>query len=305
MNKTILKVLCLIAALSLVFTLASCNDGNDAPVTATHAPETTQSVEAESAEATEAESAETTEAESAETTEAESAETTEAESAEATEAESTEAAPAGDMTKAEFVAYFNSETAKIAKGGSYSVNRVCEYTNPVDVGGATDILNGIITAIDKTANLNTVVGGFIGIGTTKGNVPADSIDNDYKVKATVLKEADLGSFTAENGVYTFTLANAKNPQKDNSTPLSRYTNDFFTLQEVNESIAEFTTAVKVEDATADYTDIKVVVTVEEGKITKMTYTYKLAAVLNLKAAFVPITGTGAGVANASYTNITY
>ena len=205
---------------------------------------------------------------------------------------------------ADFIAFYNAETAKIAANGSYSFSRNCEYTAPVDVGGATDVLNGIIGAIDENSNLDTVVGGFLGIGTTKGNIPKDDIKNDYRIKATTLKEADLGSFTAKNGTYTFTLANATNPKKTGATPLSRFTNDFMTHEEVVEGIADFTTAITVNSTTVNYKNIKVTVKVADGKITDMTYSYAFDAQLALKAV-VTINGTGAAKLTGTYSAIKY
>ena len=291
------KLLALLMALAMVFTLAACG-GNDEPETTTQAPvaDATDAVDA-----TEAPSeAESTEA-------ASEAESTEAASEEATEAvseEETEAAPAGDMTAAEFAAFINAETAKIAKSGKYTANRVCKYTDPIDVGGATDILNKIIQAIDENSSLDTVVGDFLGIGTKKANIPAEDLDSDYKIKATSLKPEDLGSFAAKDGVYTFTLKNETNPKKTGATPFNRFTNDFITHEEVVDGIAEFTTAIKVNSTTVNYKNIKVEVKVADGKITNIKYSYAFDAKLALKAV-VTINGSGAAVTDGTFSNIKY
>ena len=218
--------------------------------------------------------------------------------------DTTAAASTADMTKAEFVAFFNAETAKAAKG-SYSYNRNCSYTSPVDVGGATGILNGIISAIDENSSLDTVVGDFLGIGVKKGTMPKDDLKGDYQIKATKLTEADLGNFTAKDGVYTFTLADATNPKKTNATPISKFTNDFITHEEVVDGIAGFTTAIKVNSTTVNYKNIKVSVTVADGKITNIKYSYAFDAVLSLKALVVNIEGNGAAVTKAEFSNIKY
>ena len=291
------KLLALLMALAMVFTLAACG-GNDEPETTTQAPvaDATDAVDA-----TEAPSeAESTEA-------ASEAESTEAASEEATEAvseEETEAAPAGDMTAAEFAAFINAETAKIAKSGKYTANRVCKYTDPIDVGGATDILNKIIQAIDENSSLDTVVGDFLGIGTKKANIPAEDLDSDYKIKATSLKPEDLGSFAAKDGVYTFTLKNETNPKKTGATPFNRFTNDFITHEEVVDGIAGFTTAIKVNSTTVNYKNIKVEVKVADGKITNIKYSYAFDAKLALKAV-VTINGSGAAVTDGTFSNIKY
>ncbi|MBR6619237.1 MAG: hypothetical protein IKK85_02730 [Clostridia bacterium] len=296
------KLLALLMALAMVFTFAACG-GDDVADETTTAPV----VEDDSTVAADAPVEESSAAE-VESTEAPSeVESTEAESTEAAteEVESTEeAAPAGDMTAAEFAAFMNAETAKIAKSGKYTANRECKYTNPIDVGGATDILNKIIMAIDENSNLDTVVGDFLGIGTKKANIPAEDMDSDYKIKATSLKPEDLGSFAAKDGVYTFTLANATDPKKTGATPFNRFTNDFITHEEVVDGIAEFTTAIKVNSTTVNYKNIKVEVKVVDGKISNIKYSYAFDATLALKAV-VTINGSGAAVTNGVYSNIKY
>lgn len=280
------KLLALLMALALVFSLAACG-GKEEPETT--APEVTDAVE-------------DVVIEDEATTLADVEAVTEETTVEETTVEETKAA---EMTAEEFAEFFNAETAKIAKSGKYTANRECTYTKNIDVGGATDTLNSIIQGIDKNASLDSVVGDFLGIGTKKANIPAEEFDDDYKVKAASLKASDLGSFKASEGVYTFTLANATDPKKTGATPFSRFTNDFITHEEVVDGIAGFTSAIKVNSTTVNYTAIKVEVTVEEGKITNIEYSYAFDAKLGLKALIVNINGTGAAKTNATFSDIQY
>lgn len=293
------KLLALLLAFAMCFALAACGGNTE--------DETTTTTTAE--EITDTPVADDTTAAIDDTTAAfEDITLAEGETAaveDTTLAEGETAAPAAVLTKAEFVALLNADTAKIAKSGSYALNRKCEYTSPIDVGGATETLNDIIKGIDENSSLDTVVGGFLGIGTTKGNIPKDKVDSQYKIKATTLTEADLGSFSASNGVYKFTIANATNPKKTGATPFSRFTNDFITHEEVVEGIAGFTSAIKVNDTTVNYKNIKVEVTVIDGKITNIKYSYAFDATLALKALIVPINGNGAAVTTGTYSNIKY
>ena len=226
------KILAILLAFAMLFAFAACG-GNTDDTTTTTAPvaeDTTAAVEDTTA------AVEDTTAAVEDTTAAVEDTTAAVEDTTLAAGETTAAAPAADMTKAEFVAFLNAETAKAAKG-SYNYNRDCSYTSPIDVGGATDILNGIIKAIDENSSLDTVVGDFLGIGVKKGTMPKDGLKDDYQIKATKLTEADLGNFKAANGVYTFTLADATNPKKTNATPFSRFTNDFITHEEVVDGIA--------------------------------------------------------------------
>ena len=293
------KILALLLAFAMCFALVACGGNTEDETTTAPAVEDTTEAVVEDTTAAE----EDTTAAVEDTTEAVVEDTTAAVE-DTTLAEGETAAPAADMTKAEFVAFLNAETAKAAKG-SYNYNRDCSYTSPIDVGGATDTLNSIIKGIDENSSLDTVVGDFLGIGVKKGSMPKDDLKDDYRIKATSLKEADLGSFAVNNGVYTFTLANATNPKKTGATPLSRFTNDFITHEEVVDGIAGFTSAIKVNSTTVNYTNIKVQVTVADGKITNIKYSYAFDAVLSLKALVVNINGNGAAVTKAEFSNIKY
>ena len=292
------KILALLLALSLVFALAACG-GNTEDETTTAAP-----VETTLADETTTLADESTTLADESTALADESTTLADETTTLADGETTTAA-AADMTKAEFVAFLNAETAKIAKSGSYSLKRTCEYTTPIDVGSATGILNSIISAVDSNASLNTVVGGFLGIGTTEGKLPKDKdMNENYKLKATSLSEGDLGSFSAADGVYTFTLANATNPQKNNSTAFAKFTNDFITHNEVASAISGLTSAISLKESNVNYKNIKVEVKVVDGKIANVKYSYGFDAALALKAG-ITINGSGAAKTTGVYSAINY
>lgn len=212
-----------------------------------------------------------------------------------------------ETTAAEFVAFFNAETAKIVNSGSYSLKRVSSFTNPVDVGGATGILNAIISAISENDNLDTVVGDLLGIGQFNAEIPGyDGYYSYYKLKATALNASDLTSFSEENGVYTFTLPAASNPKKDNSTAFSRFTNDFLTKEEIDDLLKPFASEanIKVNEFLTDYMNINVKVTVVEGKITEITYSYDFDVDVKLKAG-ITINGSCSTKTVGNYSNIVY
>lgn len=290
------KLLALILAITLVFSLAACG-GNETP-------ETTTVPEVE-ADATTGETVDETTAAEADTTAVDSSTATDETTAPEATTEGDTTVASADMTKAEFAAFLNTETAKIAKSGSYDLVRKCSYTRAVDIGGATDPINAIIKAIDENSSIDSVIGIFLGMGTTQGKIPKDDIKGDYRIKATSVRESDLGSFTASNGVYTFTLAKASDPKKTNATPFARFTNDFVTQEEVEASIAEYTSAIKVKETAVNYWNIKVTVTVKDGKITELKYSYDFDAMLAVSVAFITVPGDGAAVNNTTYSNIKY
>ena len=287
------KILAVLLACSMLFAFAACG-GNNEETTTTAAPETTVAEETTVADVTEAPAVDDTTAPAADETTAAADETT-------TEA----AAPAGEMTKADFVAFYNAETAKAAKG-SYKYNRNCSFVNPIDVGNMTDALNKVIKMIDENSDLNSVVGGFLGVGTKTGNFPKDDRDDDYEIKGAKLTEADLQNFSYADGVYSFTLASASNPKKTNATPFSRFTNDFITHEEVDEGIKDAAgSLVTLNSTDVKYSNIKVKVTVAEGKITAISYQYDFAATLQLKILVGKVNGSGSAKTTGEFTNIAY
>lgn len=207
----------------------------------------------------------------------------------------------------------NEATAKVANNkAGYKWTRDCKFTTPVDVGSATGILNKIIQAIDSNADLNSVVGGFLGVGQNelvieKGQDAAAAIDyhgTNYAIKATSLKGGDLKNLKQNGDKYTFVLEDANTPKKDNSTSLSRFTNDIIVIEEVSTEIANFTSAVSVNSLEAVYKNINVEVEVKDGSLVSMKYSYDADAKLGLKAG-LSINGTGAIHTDATYSNFVY
>lgn len=210
----------------------------------------------------------------------------------------------------------NEATAAAAAAG-YTWNRTSEFTKDIDVGGstATNAINTVIQAVDSNANINSVVGGFIGIGTkdatiAKGADAAEAIGyhgDSYKLKATSLEAADLQGLTKNGDTYTFTLANADTPKKDGATALNRLTDDIVTQEEVSAEIQEQVgSSIKVSSLVGTYSNIKVEVTITDGKLQKLTYSYDAEVTeLGLKVAILTVKGTGAMHTEATYSDFVY
>lgn len=231
---------------------------------------------------------------------------------------STPGASSGDVNKTVADA-INAATAKAAKG-SYEMERVCKYQDGKGInvkmlgGDATSVLNGVITAVDPNANLGTVVGGFLGVGTKKIKVTngvgkrygsdgtmaeLTAEEKDYMLKATNLSASDLSSASVNGNVYTFTLANIADPQKDNKNPMHKATNDFITESQVKTAIGGLTDAITVESAKVNYYSISFKATIENGNLKQLDMSYKADAVLKLKVALT-IDGTGSMDVNTTY-----
>ena len=207
----------------------------------------------------------------------------------------------------------NAATAKAVAPG-YHWTRSAQYTQPIDVGNATGALNKIIQGIDSEASLDSVVGGFLGIGDKemdieKGGSAAEQIEyhgENYALQATALQAGDLKNLKVDGNTYTFEIENASSPQHDKSTAMSRFTNDFLTQDEISSEIKGFISAASVNSAAIEYSNIKATVVIEDGTLKEFKYSYDgNVAELNIKVAIVSVNGKGAMHVDAAYTGFAY
>ena len=207
----------------------------------------------------------------------------------------------------------NAATAKAVAAG-YHWTRSAQYTQPIDVGSATSGLNTLIKGIDSEASLDSVVGGFIGIGDKemdieKGGSAAEQIEyhgENYALQATALQASDLKNLKVDGNTYTIEVENATSPQTDKSTAMSRLTNDILTQSMVDSEIKNFISAAKINSATIEYTNIKATVVIEDGNLKEFKYSYDgNVAELNIKVAFISVNGKGAMHVDGAYTNFVY
>ena len=231
-------------------------------------------------------------------------------------------ANAGSSDAASVATLINNATkaAVDAKAG-YDWERHCTVDN-IDVGSATSVLNKIIQGVKSDADLNSVVGGFLGSGDKKETCPKgmtlDTIDvkkddgtteklyhgSNYTLKATNLQPNDIQNLSVNGDTYEFTLADSSNPDRSGNTALSRFTNDIVVLDEVNTEIKKYVSVVNVTSLNANYNTIKVKAVITDGKLQSLEYSFKANAELQLKAG-LSITGTGNLEANAKYSNFVY
>ena len=225
-------------------------------------------------------------------------------------------APAADnkapaaLTKADVIKLFNAETAKAAKG-SYKLTRTGKFVKNIDVGAITGTLNSIIKGVDENSDVNSVVGGFLGIkkdpitGTVKGG-KGEGFDAKYMIKAMKLTDADVTKFSVNGNKYTIEVKDCTNPNANSA--MAHATNDYITFAEVNQSIAkEVGNAVKVVEAEskANYKKIVFTATIVDGKMTALEYSYSFDATLKIKLAIPSATGTGEAAITGKYTDIKY
>lgn len=220
------------------------------------------------------------------------------------------AAPAGANDAESIANLINTATAKAANAG-YDWYRNCQVED-IDVGSATETLNGIIKRVDSSADLNSVVGGFLGRGEkketiTKGSNFEEIMGNaNYKLKGTSLQASDIQNLQVNGNTYTFTLPDASNPQKDNSTPIARLTDDFITHDEVaagvKDALGALSFLLSVKSSDVVFKDIKVTAVIENGELKELSYSYYMDV---LKLELSVATGTGHGTIEGKYSNFVY
>ena len=212
--------------------------------------------------------------------------------------------------KAEFVKLINSVTAAAAKG-SYSFERNGKFIEPIDVGDATDDLNGIVQDLAPGSDLDTIVGGFLGIKAepikgTVTNGKGEGFDGVYMIKGMTITESDITSYTKDGNKHIFGIKKTNTPTEN--SPLGRATNDYVTFDKVNAALkkdAKGLVSVDGAKSKSVYDDIKFTATIVDGKLTELEYYYTFSADLSLKILIAPANGTGKAEITNKYTSIKY
>ena len=215
----------------------------------------------------------------------------------------------------DIVEEINNATAKAAKA-SYDWSREAKFTRNIDVGSLTGMLDSIIKAVDKNANLNSVVGGFLDItgqdnaltvNVVNGQLPESGMKEKYLLKAMTLTEGDIQQFRVNGNTYMVQIKDCTNP--DANSAWAHASNDYITYSEVNSSIAgvvgEGVVTVVESESKATYKNIILTAVIENGQLTSLEYKYTFDATLKIKLALPSATGTTAAEMRAKYTNFQY
>ncbi len=235
--------------------------------------------------------------------------------------------PAEDAAKseAEVAALINKVTGEaVAQKVGYDWARNCKVSN-INVGNATvtKIVDGVIKTFDKNASIDSVVGGFLGNGNSKYTVKkGETLDtlkvtkddgstepyyhgNSYTLKATSLKAEDIKNLKINGNQYSFTLSDCQNPDRSGNVAISRFTNDIVVKSEVEEELKGKTDKISIPDLQANYKNIKCTVTIKDGKLVELTYSFAADAQLDVKVAIATAKGTGNLTTSAKYSNFKY
>lgn len=224
-----------------------------------------------------------------------------------------------DSSKADIIKLVNDATAVAAKAG-YNWTRKCVYTRPLDVGNATDTLNGVIHRVDENASLESVVGGFLDITgdgaplsakKAKGSAAPEGMKDKFLLKAMTLTEGDVAQAVKQGDVYKIQVNSCENPQKDGNNPLHHATNDFTTMDEtaqgISDALGSISNLIKLQALNVKFTNIVIAAEIKDGKLNSLSLNYDFDVTsLQLKAlSMVNVEGNGAAKVEETYKNFAY
>lgn len=207
-------------------------------------------------------------------------------------------------TKAQAAELLRTYTQRAVNGG-YTVNGVCKITKNVDVGSATATLNQIIQSVDPNADINSVVGAFLGTGEQTYNVRAGAQQpvGQYDLQAFTFGEADIAEYRQADNVLYIRLKDCKNPQKNGTQTLSKVTSAFPTEAEVRKTMQEQVgTMLTVSKMTSTVSDILLTVTLSDSGLESVRLHFVNDLTLNLRMSVVGIDGKGQTTTDIVYSD---
>lgn len=205
-------------------------------------------------------------------------------------------------TKAQAAELVRAYTQRAAVGG-YAVNGVCKITKDVDVGSATATLNQIIQRVDPNADINSVVGAFLGTGEQSYTVRAGETSvGRYDLQAFTFSEADIAEYRQADNVLYIRLKDCKNPQKNGAQTLAKVTSAFPTEAEVRAAMQEIGVPITVSKLTSNVSDILLTVTLSDSGLESVRLHFVNDLTLNLRMSVVGIDGKGQTTTDIVYSD---
>lgn len=205
-------------------------------------------------------------------------------------------------TKAQAAELLRTYTQRAVNGG-YTVNGVCKITKNVDVGSATATLNQIIQSVDPNADINSVVGAFLGTGEQSYTVRAGETSvGQYDLQAFTFSEADIADYRQADNVLYIRLKDCKNPQKNGAQTLSKVTSAFPTEAEVRAAMQEIGVPITVGKLTSNVSDILLTVTLSDSGLASIRVHFVNDLTLNLKISMMSLNGTGQTTTDIVYSD---
>ncbi len=202
-------------------------------------------------------------------------------------------------SKADMVRLINSLTTK-ASQGSYSLTRVCSVKKKFSASNI-EKLNEIIQSVNPDATFNSAINDYLGVGTTKATItngrPTTNIKKEYLLKATSLTEADVRTWQQRDNKIIVSLIDSYN-----YFTFEHVTNDFITVNTINDFMGKYTTGYQVNGAHTGYGPLSLEVTIDDGKLTNFKINHSVYIDAEFKSSN-RIEGTC--VTETTYSDIVY
>lgn len=300
MKKNLTKLLALMMALALVFSLAACGgdpaeEESTGPSNAVVGESDTDAVVPDESNTDPSNTDPSAEGSSETAAPGESEKDTQAANEPSTAKPSTGSGTSTgtDMTKADkatLIKYFNDATTKVSKGTKTVTTKV----NEVDAGSIGSLAG--MLGLD----INGLVGGFLGAGTQNYN--------NSTIQKSTLGSGDVKSASCtksgNNYVVTLKVNGCKNPETTANNALTKFTKDFKGPNDVVKALQNEGASATV---SANYDPITITATIDaaSGKLVKAVYALHYTAQLdNIQYSIIKgLSGNGNADTTITWTNL--
>lgn len=169
-------------------------------------------------------------------------------------------------SKADMIRLINRLTAS-ASQGNYTLTRNC-YAEDEFCASDMEKLNEIVQNVNPNATFNSAFNKHVNAGTTKANIQngkaTTDIRKEYLLIAMSITEDDIRNWRQRDNKIMVNLIDSYN-----YFIFEHVTNDFITVNTINEFISKYTMGYQVKCAHTGYGPLSLEVTIDDGKLTNL------------------------------------
>lgn len=169
-------------------------------------------------------------------------------------------------SKADMIRLINSLTAN-ASQGNYTLTRNC-YAEDEFCASDMEKLNEIVQNVNPNATFNSAFNKHVNAGTTKANIQngkaTTDIRKEYLLIAMSITEDDIRNWRQRDNKIMVNLIDSYN-----YFIFEHVTNDFITVNTINQFISKYTMGYQVKGAHTGYGPLSLEVTIDDGKLTNL------------------------------------
>ncbi len=169
-------------------------------------------------------------------------------------------------SKADMIRLINRLTAS-ASQGNYTLTRNC-YAEDEFCASDMEKLNEIVQNVNPNATFNSAFNKYVNSGVTKATIrngkATTDIREEYLLIAMSITEDDIINWRQRDNKIIVNLINSYN-----YFIFEHVTNDFITVNTINEFISKYTMGYQVKGAHTGYGPLSLEVTIDDGKLTNL------------------------------------